>query len=331
MFASFKLKLNFLLLGVSLALGILSKYAAGYIVLSFFISILINRDCRFFFLKKSFLITLITILILILPNLIWNYKNNFVTFAHTASNANLSSLNFSLIEGLNFIFSQILIFGLIPILYLFRQTYSFQNLNVIQKILLICFLFPIFIVFMLAIFSRANANWAVVGYPFACILLPSLLVYEKKVEKSIFLFNQFLFSFIIIISIIFLPLLGFDPFSNVKHVKPLSEIIRLELRNNENVSLMSDDREDYTHMLYYLRDIHIKKAKWNGDSTIDDHYELTTDYNDLKKSNVLLLTRTKPTSAMLEKSDSYEKINSLIYFSNNKKKTFNIYLLKNWK
>ena len=66
-------------------------------------------------------------------------------------------------------------------------------------------------------------------------------------------------------------------------------------------------------------------------NNINDHYELTTDHNDLKGYDVLLITRTKPTPIMKEKADNSSKINSFYFKTNNKIKKFNIYILKNWK
>ena len=94
---------------------------------------------------------------------------------------------------------------------------------------------------------------------------------------------------------------------------------------------MADDREDYAHLLYYLRGLEIKRAKWNGDDRIDDHYELTTHQNDLVGKDILFITRTRPTPAMIIKSSTYMKVNSLKVTVNKKVRTFNIYLLKNWK
>ena len=58
---------------------------------------------------------------------------------------------------------------------------------------------------------------------------------------------------------------------------------------------MADDREDFAIMLYYIKNFKGKTAKWNGDIKIDDHYELTTNVNNLKGHNLLFLTRTNPT------------------------------------
>jgi hypothetical protein len=300
-------------------------------MLSFFISIIIYKDCREFFLKKNFLITLLTTIIIILPNIIWNYNNEFVTFSHTTSNANFSDIKLSLLQGINFTLSQIFIFGLIPLFYLTKNFIYFPKLQSIQKIFLICFLFPILIVSILAVFSRANANWAVVGYPFACILLSTLLNFNRKLQINLCLSNQLLFSSFIVFLIFLSPKANYDFFSKIRHIKPLSEMIKNELSVRDNIALMADDREDYAHLVYYLRDIKVKKAKWNGDKRINDHYELTTNHEDLVGNDILLITRTKPTPAMLKKSDSFHKINSFSIPNSKKKRIFNIYLLKNWK
>ena len=323
--------LLFCLLGLFFALGFLSKYAIFYLLLSFLFSTLIDKECRRFFFNKSFLLSIIIIIILIFPNLIWNYNNEFVTLSHTASNANLSHIKINIFQGIIFLLSQIFIFGMLPFLYLSKKTFSSLSFNTIQKIFLITFILPIFIVFLLAIFSRANANWAVVGYPFACILLPTLLNSKKNFMNNIFILNQLTFSTIIVISVFFLPIFNLDPFANIKHIKPLSSIIKNEITNRNNIALMADDREDYTQLLYYLRNIDIKKAKWNGDVKIDDHYELTTDHNDLKGYDVLLITRTSPTPTMESKATSTKKVNSFNFKTNKRQKTFNLYILKNWK
>jgi 4-amino-4-deoxy-L-arabinose transferase-like glycosyltransferase len=323
--------LLFCLLGLFFALGFLSKYAIFYLLLSFLFSTLIDKECRRFFYNKSFLFSIIIVIILIFPNLIWNYNNEFVTLSHTASNANLSHIKINIFQGIIFLLSQIFIFGMLPFLYLSKKTFSSLSFNTIQKIFLITFILPIFIVFLLAIFSRANANWAVVGYPFACILLPTLLNSKKNFMNNIFILNQLTFSTIIVISVFFLPMFNLDPFANIKHIKPLSSIIKNEITNRNNIALMTDDREDYAQLLYYLRNIDIKKAKWNGDVKIDDHYELTTDHNELKGYDVLLITRTSPTPTMESKATSTKKVNSFNFKTNKRQKTFNLYILKNWK
>ena len=94
---------------------------------------------------------------------------------------------------------------------------------------------------------------------------------------------------------------------------------------------MSDDREDYALMLFYMKDFDGKRAKWNGDIKINDHYELTTDVNNLKGHNLLFLTRTSPTEEMIKRSESSKLLKSLTFKERKKLKNYNLYLLKNWK
>ena len=93
---------------------------------------------------------------------------------------------------------------------------------------------------------------------------------------------------------------------------------------------MADDREDYATMLFYIKSFKVKKAKWNGDLKIDDHYELTTNANNLKGYNLLFLTRTAPTEAMISRSSSQKLIKELHFSYSRKIKKYNLYLLSDW-
>ena len=93
-----------------------------------------------------------------------------------------------------------------------------------NKVLLIFFLTPIIIVTILSLFSRANANWAAVGFPFGIIFLANVINdSEKKFKKYYIFFSQFLLSLVIVILI----LLGqnnikLDPFSKQRHARDLA-------------------------------------------------------------------------------------------------------------
>ena len=93
---------------------------------------------------------------------------------------------------------------------------------------------------------------------------------------------------------------------------------------------MAEDREDFALMLYYTKEFKGKRAKWNGDIKIDDHYELTTDVNNLAGYNLLFLTRTAPTKEMIERSTSQELIREFTFTARKKVKKYKIYLLSNW-
>ena len=151
-------------------------------------------------------------------------------------------------------------------------------------------------------------------------------------KKFRLILSQILLSVLIIIVI----LLGknnifLDPFSKQRHAKKLASFVTKELNNIKNVAFMADDREDFALMLYYAKDFKGKRAKWNGDINIDDHYELTTDANNLSGHNLLFLTRTEPTTEMIKRSTSYKLLKELKFLNKKKVKQYNLYLLMNWK
>ena len=326
-----KSNLYYLLLTFVLALGILSKYATLYLIISIFISILLLKDIRIVFLNKKFLVSILGVLLLLLPHILWNINNGFVTFTHTAANANFKGFNLNLFQGITFLISQVLIFGIVPVYLIVKKSFLFTSLSTIQKFAFLNFITPIIIILFLSITSRANANWAVIGYPFRCLFLASLTYTNTRLYKSGALINQFIFSSFLIFFLCYKNLGNFDPFYKLRHVKSLASILEHEITSRNNIAFISDDREDFAHMLYYLKGLDIKKAKWNGDGKIDDHYELTTNVDDLIGKDVLLLTRPAPTQAMINKSSFYKKIKNIKFNHNKNNRVFNIFLMKNWK
>ena len=324
----------YLLFAVAVSLGILSKYAMLYLFSSIIIASLFSDKVKKLILNYNFLISLILIITFIFPHIVWNTKNDFVTFSHTFDNANTSNLKINIFEPIIFFMSQFIIFGIFPLLFIFLKFIKgcfIKSMNEEQGILLFLFIFPIILITVLALFSRANANWAVVGYPSGCLFLGTLINKKNSFSITSFsLFNQLFFSSIIIF-IIFSKDQDFNPMNKWNFVVPLSKEIRKEINSRRNIGFIADDREDYSHMLYYLRDLQIPKAKWNGDEKINDHFELTTNTADLSGYDVILLTRTKPTSVMKENSSNSSKIKSLSFIINKKVRKYNFYLLSDWK
>ncbi len=323
----------FIFLGLVFSLGFLSKYAMSYNLISIIILLFYSEEIRKKFLNYKLIIFAFTCLISILPHLIWNYNNGFVTINHTADNANLQRLNFNFKELSFFIMSQFIVFGAYPFFHLISNAVVTKKLNQEKVILYTFFLIPLIIVSSIALFSRANANWAVVGYPFGCILLALLLGKKDFFIKKIFsVLSQVILSLAIIcVIIVGQNIIEVSPFAKQMHSEKLAMEIKKQLTAINNVAFMSDDREDYALMLFYMKDFDGKRAKWNGDIKINDHYELTTDVNNLKGHNLLFLTRTSPTEEMIKRSESSKLLKSLTFKERKKLKNYNLYLLKNWK
>ncbi len=325
--------LYYFLLSLAFTLGFLSKYAMFYLLISLIILLLNYKNVRNKFVNLKGLFFIFSFFLLIIPHLYWNYDNGFVTFSHTADNANIQKININIEEFFLFILSQFVVFGVYPFYYIICRAVNIKKLNEEKEILYIFFFTPLIIVTFIALFSRANANWAVVGYPFGCILLAQFFDKKEYISKKIYsLISQATLS----ITILILILIGrnnitLDPFAKQRHAKDLAEYVKTELISINNVAFMADDREDFALMLFYLKEFKGKRAKWNGDIKINDHYELTTNVDSLIGHNVLFLTRTAPTPEMLDRSAASYLLKAIKFSDRNKTKNYNLYLLKNWK
>ncbi|MDA9748716.1 glycosyltransferase family 39 protein [Pelagibacteraceae bacterium] len=179
---------NFILLGIFLGLAFLSKYAAIYFVICLFVLILLDRRFRkiFFDNLSGFSLTFLSAFIIIVPNIIWNFNNDWVTLQHTSDNANFANIEIDFIRGLEFLSIQVLMLG--PFM-LLGGLFRFNKWRYIQKIFLIFSIPIILIVLAEAIIVRANANWA------APALISLFVFLYIRTNISFFKIANFIFNF----------------------------------------------------------------------------------------------------------------------------------------
>tara|TARA_Y100001970_G_C14191239_1_gene835514 strand:+ start:584 stop:1975 length:1392 start_codon:yes stop_codon:yes gene_type:complete len=278
---------NFILLGVFLGLGFLSKYAAIYFTICLFVYVLIDKNFRVFFFKNyiGFFLSLCCILLIVFPNIMWNFNNSWVTFSHTSDNANFDNINIDLTRGFIFLFVQILMIG--PFLFLggiigFKKL----SLNKNDKFLLIFSLPILLIVFIEAIIVRANANWAA---PALISLFLFLYTYCKGgIFKKLNLFFNFSFC------VIFFVLIGLSYDTNIfKRVSGLDNFaksIYLERLDKNIVDIAVSDRLLFASMSYELKDLGLTfhMPHKNG-SKITNHFKLNSALKKKMKRNFIFV------------------------------------------
>ncbi|MDC3005886.1 glycosyltransferase family 39 protein, partial [Pelagibacteraceae bacterium] len=181
---------NFILLGVFLGLGFLSKYAAIYFIICLFVLILFDKRFREIFLNNllGFCLTFLCVFIIIVPNIIWNFNNDWITLQHTSDNANFENIEIDLIRGLEFLLIQVLMLGPFMVL---GGLFGFNGWNYIQKIFLIFSIPIILIVLIEAIIVRAHANWA------APALISLFALLYIRINNSFLKIVNYTFNFII--------------------------------------------------------------------------------------------------------------------------------------
>ena len=272
--------INFIILGIFLGLSFLSKYAAVYYLISLLTILFLDKKLRGVFLNNVLgsLIFLISFIIVLLPNILWNTKNGWVTLSHTSDNIGLERININLIQGMEFLFSQVLMLGPLLIFgfvfFISKFKFSFQS-----KFLL-AFSLPVFlIVFLESILVRANANWAAVGLiPMFLFIINHVYIYSKK----IILFNNivnFTFCFILFLLISFSS--NLKVFERINGISNFSE----NLKNNylqEIDYLIVQDRLLFSSLKYNLRKSNkILLTPHKPNKVIKSHFQMS---NPLKSS-----------------------------------------------
>ncbi len=172
--------INFILLGGLLGLAFLAKYAAIYFFLSFLILVFLDKSMLLAIKKNKIhlFVFILTFMLVVFPNIYWNFNNAWVTISHTADNTNLQNLDLNFYEPLKFLISQTFMLGLVLCLSFFYMLRSFR-LDFENKFLLIFSLPIIFIVLIESFLVRANANWAA-----PALVSFFILMYRLVAEKS---------------------------------------------------------------------------------------------------------------------------------------------------
>jgi len=151
---------NYILLGIMLGLGFLSKY---HIVLAvpMLLTWIYQRNAWPLLFSKKIVLTLAFGLLLCLPVLIWNYQNNWVSFAFQLDHG-LGGATFSLKSAISYFLGQILILHPVVIILIFSK---WKSMNVTELAYLKASLF-IFIFFMYSsLKSHVEANWTTQALP----------------------------------------------------------------------------------------------------------------------------------------------------------------------
>ena len=292
------------ILGISLGLGFLTKYAMLYFVIIMIIFSIINnkiKDIKYY--KIGFVLMLF--IIIASPNIYWNYLHDLSTLKHTIHNANISGLNFNINQAGFFIMSQFLVFGpLLFLVFIFNIWKYFFKKNELALLAFFSITILLIIIFQ-ALLKTSNANWAVTAYPAACILISSLMLsrYQNftKVLINIGVFiNLVLSAFILKISLtgnLYPIQLDSDPLRKLKGFENQAQLIEKVIKVENPSAIIYNRRSDITQFSYYLnRNAMITKSKYflSENKSPSNHYDF---FYNFKKNNlnsnqkILIITR----------------------------------------
>ena len=307
------------LLGVSLGLGLLSKYAMLYFLLGIAMAFLPTREGRLFLFGRQMLTGIAVALVVFAPNLVWNITNGLATVHHTASNANWSSdrlFNFSHI--FEFLGAQAGIIGPIAagilVLGAIRNGRS-STITTSDRLMLALSAPVILVVTLQAFISRANANWAAPAFVTLCILVCAWALREKWIRSlaasTIFNVTIALFLCALAVSPALVSAIGQE--NAVKRLRGWPEAGNTLVTIASSApftAIMSDDREDMASLFYYTRARKIP-LRMMPSRTPGNEYEAAHALSSDLASYVLFVTRKQDVSSVTSAFASSERIGSI--------------------
>ena len=315
------LKINFFILGIFVGISFLTKYAAVYFLISTIVLIFLDKKTRNVFIYKlnNLLIFVGSLLLVLLPNIVWNNNVGWITLLHTSENAGLDRAIINLYQGFEFIFSQTLMLGpLLFVIFVFiikKITFSYQT-----KFLL-SFSIPIFLIVLLeSILVRANANWAAVALVSFFILMINQVFESSK--KIIFINNIFNFIFCLVFYLLVASSSSLSFFDRINGISSFAKLID-EKYLKDNEKLVVEDRMLYSNLKYIFRNSKVKMyMPHNPKNKISNHFQMSNPLNENFEEDFLFIGNESQLG-YLKKNKKIKKINNISVLFN--KMPINVY------
>jgi len=307
-------------LGVAIGLGMLSKYAMIYFVISAILYCAVTPGARWFLRSREGAVALTLALVVLAPNVWWNFANGFATLGHTVDNAAWSASWFHPDRAVEFLAGQLAVFG--PLLFpmLLAMAWSVWRSRKDgtptgygeRERLLLWFALPVLVlVTAQGLRSRAYANWAAVAYPSASIAVVAWLLTRGR---TIWLKASLVLHLVVAAGMYGLALrpeildgLGLaDPMAQVRGWSDLATGVSIAMEEHPGGVLVTDSRMVTAEMLYYLRDQDVTIRIWDENGIPQDHFESTMPLGPEPRGPVLLLTGNPDPPRLRERFERVE-------------------------
>ncbi|MEL6789559.1 MAG: glycosyltransferase family 39 protein [Pseudomonadota bacterium] len=302
------------MLGVFMGLGFLSKYAMVYFLIALLITVIVSGRIKDRRVWQTLSVALGVMIVLLIPNVIWNQQHDFQTLSHTADNANWGADLFNPDELGEFLVSQIGIAGPITLgAFLVFLVVGLRNRALGDLRLLLAFaLNPLFIVSVQAFLSRAHANWAAAAYP-AVLIMVTVWLYKSRRFNLLFANHalHLIISVALAIGLSNLALADGLGLSNaVKRVRgweAQGAVVAKAAAQYQTV--MADDRELTGQLLYYAGLAERGIIAFNSNNRVDSHYEAFFPFQGTEPGPLLYITQNADAIAV---TPMFETVTPLI-------------------
>ena len=330
---------DWLLLGLICGLGLLSKYTMAACLGAAFLHLLAFHRARLAS-PKPWLAASLALLILA-PNIYWNFTHDFPTLKHTADITVNKKANGGFGPLVEFWAAQWISLG--PVLgsvFFILLAQVRQSWRDDRSRLLLWFALPLWLVVSAqAIKSGANANWAAPAFaPAAIAAVAWLLQREKK--------RLLIIGLAINVAIVGLVyhwpqvIAAFQadnpakksPYTRARGWDQLGRELKPLLQAHPQAILVANNRTLLAHMLYELRDLKPIAASWNPSGQASDHYKLTTDLRPHLGKDAILITQDAPGEDFASRFAGIERLAGLkVPLDAQTTRDMDVYLLREFK
>jgi len=247
-------------LGLTIGAGLLAKYAMIYFPLCMACQAIFLTQAQEALRTRRALVIALMALVLIAPNLYWNYTHDFVTFHHTADSAGWDRHVADLWRFLKFLLYQFVVYG--PVLFfmlLWITALAIRGRTDRRAVMLLAFSLPILILITVqSLISRTHGNWTAPVAPAASILVTAwLLERRRRILFGATVATNALATAAMLIGPA-LPAGVFPahsyPFARTTGWKDIAASVRQRLAKGGYRALAVDGRDLAAELLYYLRD-----------------------------------------------------------------------------
>ncbi|MBM3202936.1 phospholipid carrier-dependent glycosyltransferase [Candidatus Woesearchaeota archaeon] len=299
---------DWLLMGLALGLGLLSKYTASLFLVSVGLVLVMLPRYRMHLLNPRLGIALLLALLIFSPNLIWNGQMQFASFRHTAEIAHWDKRLFHPDHLLAFLGVQVLLLGPVLCLVLWRGLRRVEALfwRAERVQLIIWFTLPVLLLYALqALIARANYNWAMAAYVAASLLVGLVLVQlpGKRTVTLVLLSNLGLGSLVYHygegLQYLGIPLSRkTDIYHSMKGWRELAAQVQTLRAPYPGAALLGDNRRTLAELNYYLSPRPASVAIWNPDAKLTDHYRLTADLRQSRQTAFVMVADETPEAVL---------------------------------
>src|ERR1700722_4278096 len=260
-----------MLLGVSIGLGMLAKYAMIYFLPGVALAAVFSKRARLMLMRPDIWLALLVAVVVLAPNIAWNASNSFATVAHTGDLVLGEPVHPSIMRVVEFLAAQFGVFGpLVFALMLYAMFRAWSPGWLEPDRILVAFFIPaLAIVTGFAFFAKANGNWAAVSFVSGVVLAGAALT---RHQAKFWMAATVAFGLVIQVALIgcdaFADRLSFAPIANPYRRtigwRQYAEAIGEVARRAGAKTIVTDSRADFATLEYYWRDRPEQVAWWRG-------------------------------------------------------------------